>query len=255
MGRHRIYTDEERRARKRDAHREWKRKRSVLLYGTLEERASNEKQRIQDVVTERCVGFEFAGNFTGSDGSADIRCTVCGTVTTRAWTTIKQGKPRCHTCEERAKRKEQITKVRNEFVKAANIKSEQVEMKTCARCGAAFVGRRKLYCSDECARAEQNKRGVDKRVRRIGERLVDRDITFRKVFDRDGGTCCFCGGTCDWSDYKIVNGQKEAGNYYPSVDHIVPLSKGGEHSWNNVRLAHRICNTKSFHAPCLLKTP
>ena len=30
---------------------------------------------------------------------------------------------------------------------------------------------------------------------------------------------------------------------YPTVDHIVPLSKGGTHTWNNVQLAHMACNS------------
>jgi 5-methylcytosine-specific restriction endonuclease McrA len=29
-----------------------------------------------------------------------------------------------------------------------------------------------------------------------------------------------------------------------SMDHLVPLSKGGDHSWANVALAHRSCNSK-----------
>jgi len=34
-----------------------------------------------------------------------------------------------------------------------------------------------------------------------------------------------------------------AGNMYPSIDHVVPLSRGGLHEWGNVKLAHRICNS------------
>ncbi|MDT2396282.1 HNH endonuclease [Enterococcus avium] len=26
------------------------------------------------------------------------------------------------------------------------------------------------------------------------------------------------------------------------MDHVIPISKGGTHSWDNVRLAHRHCN-------------
>lgn len=31
---------------------------------------------------------------------------------------------------------------------------------------------------------------------------------------------------------------------YPSVDHVIPLSKGGTHTWDNVKLAHKRCNSK-----------
>lgn len=27
------------------------------------------------------------------------------------------------------------------------------------------------------------------------------------------------------------------------VYRVVPISRGGRHSWNNVKLAHRLCNT------------
>jgi len=30
---------------------------------------------------------------------------------------------------------------------------------------------------------------------------------------------------------------------YPSLDHVIPLSKGGEHSMSNARLAHTYCNS------------
>jgi 5-methylcytosine-specific restriction endonuclease McrA len=29
----------------------------------------------------------------------------------------------------------------------------------------------------------------------------------------------------------------------PTVDHIIPLAKGGTHTWDNVQLAHWSCNS------------
>ena len=29
---------------------------------------------------------------------------------------------------------------------------------------------------------------------------------------------------------------------YPTMDHIIPISKGGGHTWENVQVAHRVCN-------------
>ena len=48
------------------------------------------------------------------------------------------------------------------------------------------------------------------------------------IYERDRGVCGICG--------KVVT-REDA-----SVDHIVPLSKGGEHSYANTRLAHTRCN-------------
>ena len=73
--------------------------------------------------------------------------------------------------------------------------------------------------------------------------MVDNDITLHDLFVRDGGKCHICGGDCDWNDRSTKNNRFVAGKYYPTIDHVVPLSKGGTHSWNNVKLAHFSCNS------------
>ena len=60
-----------------------------------------------------------------------------------------------------------------------------------------------------------------------------------------GDVCALCGKAVDWNDYEVrENGVIVCGNYYPSIDHIVPVSGEGLHAWGNVQLAHRICNTR-----------
>jgi len=80
--------------------------------------------------------------------------------------------------------------------------------------------------------------------RRSSGRVGDRDITLEKLYNRDGGICALCGKPCDYEDYIFQGAVFIAGNDYPSIDHIEPLSKGGSHTWNNVQLAHKICNSK-----------
>lgn len=53
--------------------------------------------------------------------------------------------------------------------------------------------------------------------------------------------CAICGGMCDWND-RIWNGN--CGPTYPSKDHIIPLAKGGTHTWDNMQVAHIICNSE-----------
>jgi 5-methylcytosine-specific restriction endonuclease McrA len=48
----------------------------------------------------------------------------------------------------------------------------------------------------------------------------------RSVFARDGHRCQYCGGTAE------------------SIDHVVPRSRGGPHSWDNVVAACRPCNVR-----------
>ncbi|WP_425566396.1 HNH endonuclease [Nonomuraea roseoviolacea] len=56
-----------------------------------------------------------------------------------------------------------------------------------------------------------------------------------EVFERDGWLCQLCGDPVDReADFPHP--------LYPTLDHIVPLSKGGEHSRANTQLAHYRCN-------------
>lgn len=55
------------------------------------------------------------------------------------------------------------------------------------------------------------------------------------IFKRDGGKCHLCGKKVDRSD--------------ASMDHIIPMSLGGEHSLVNVALAHQSCNSSKRERP------
>jgi 5-methylcytosine-specific restriction endonuclease McrA len=119
--------------------------------------------------------------------------------------------------------------------------------KTCKICGSTFHSTRKtsLYCSDRC-RHRANERMRDFRHYyhvKYGELYLehyDPSITLKKLYERDGGVCQICGEPCDWNDTEWGS----HGPTYPSIDHIVPRAKGGEHKWSNVQLAHCICNSR-----------
>ncbi len=62
-------------------------------------------------------------------------------------------------------------------------------------------------------------------------------ISEKVVYLRDGWICQIC--------HKRVNRKlKYPDRISASLDHIIPLSKGGIHAYNNVQLAHLSCNTK-----------
>ena len=43
---------------------------------------------------------------------------------------------------------------------------------------------------------------------------------------------------------KRVNMNLEHNDKYsPTMDHLIPISLGGDHSYANIRLAHRTCNS------------
>lgn len=60
------------------------------------------------------------------------------------------------------------------------------------------------------------------------------------VYDRDGWLCGLCGLPVDkqlkWPDPMSV-----------SLDHIVPMSKGGAHLWENVGCSHLTCNLRKHN--------
>lgn len=60
-------------------------------------------------------------------------------------------------------------------------------------------------------------------------------ITLPKLIEREGLTCTICGLPCFYFGDPCAD-------LYPTIDHIIPISKGGGHTWNNVQIVHRICN-------------
>lgn len=200
-------------------------------------------ERVAEFIAERIPGFEYAGNYTGCDGTADIRCVVCGTVTTRSMVTIRHRNVKCRTCEAAEKEKRKLAwrespedKRRKRFFDYRDF--EQTTMKQCPVCRAFFFGGRK-YCSKKCQ--EQNKWHMKEGYRNL--------FPLQEVYDRDGGRCYLCGGMCDWNDFFVKDGTIIYGNNYPSRDHVIPKSRGGKNEWNNIRLAHRRCNSLKKDSP------
>ena len=121
------------------------------------------------------------------------------------------------------------------------------ETRYCKRCGEPFICHphsNQLFCSTDCQKAYSHSTHDIIRRQRVKEKIIDDDITLEKVAERDHDICQICGKLVDWNDYKIVNGKKVSLGDYPSRDHIVPLCKGGSHSWENSRLAHIRCNSR-----------
>ncbi|MDH5099761.1 HNH endonuclease [Lactobacillus kefiranofaciens] len=118
----------------------------------------------------------------------------------------------------------------------------------CEYCGRAFeqhYGRR--FCSEKCRKKQYNlrkRRKINARTKQAKKNgNYDKSITLAKLYKRDHGVCYIC------DKHLILND-----NYNrldaPTIEHVVPICKGGTHTWNNVRLACRACNiakgTKSF---------
>lgn len=211
-------------------------------------------------IKEKSNGLlEYVSGYTIKEKPVRVRCLVCGGEFERTYHNITtKGGVTCPHCVE-LKRKARITeqereraerKRKAEINKARNAK--QLRMAVCPICGETFLtwNSNRCYCSTECRKESARRyasynRGSDDRLN--AGNIVDRDISLEKLFIRDRGVCQICGGLCDYNDYYLnENGTRIAGDMYPSRDHIVPLKQGGKHAWDNIRLAHRRCNTKTY---------
>lgn len=110
---------------------------------------------------------------------------------------------------------------------------------TCAECDRSFsteYGKpRTRFCSDKCARRASKRTSRPRERARLRLVRVESVDPFR-VFDRDGWRCQCC---------RKPTPKVRRGTYHPrapELDHIIPLSKGGEHSYCNTQLLCRACN-------------
>ena len=132
----------------------------------------------------------------------------------------------------------------------AQLKREQLLIATreCAICGVAFsrlYGYPSTVCDDGCrATLKRNERRRHKAKRRAVKRGVNSEIVDRiKVFNRDGWKCKGCG--CDTPIELMGTNHDDA----PELDHVIPLSKGGEHNMLNTQCLCRTCNKLKSNLP------
>lgn len=117
----------------------------------------------------------------------------------------------------------------------------RVTPKKCKECSCVFIPeygtKRRVYCSAKCLKKAMGRlkpRNHQQRAKKYGvEYRYFSDMTILK---RDGWQCYICG--C--STPKELRGTYE--NNAPEIDHIIPLSKGGSHTKDNVRCCCRACN-------------
>lgn len=111
----------------------------------------------------------------------------------------------------------------------------------CRDCNKAFTPaygeKRRTFCSQRCL--ERHGRRLNKGRREARKRKVESErVDPLRVFARDGWRCQLCG---------IPTPRRLRGAHRPSspeLDHIVPISKGGPHTYANTQCACRACNSK-----------
>lgn len=210
-------------------------------------------------------GFTYLGDWKPGKSLASFRCEKHDAVIVRDLDAVmrnKSGFLRCQYCRSDWRR-EYFTVLDRERRKYGDMGAwkavleerkaqrkkeaeERTPIFTCQICGKQFKSNHKdrKTCGGECAQTYAKEMRTVRADRRIREGcLVDKNITLKRLYKRDSGICYLCGGLCDWNDTRIgKKGTVCCGFKYPSIDHVIPLAKGGLHSWENVKLAHLGCN-------------
>jgi hypothetical protein len=163
----------------------------------------------------------------------DVRCKRCG----QAFTPRRPAKYCSTRCRVAASHDRARLDGRYAAALAAQRAEPHIEHElTCVVCAAAFTARwrKAKYCSKTCSHAVSNPRGrVTRRaaMSAVWVEHVDRDV----VGARDGWRCGICRS-------KIRRTLTHPHPRSASLDHVEPLSLGGEHSYANTRIAHLFCN-------------
>lgn len=218
---------------------------------------------ISDTVATK--DYTYIGGYKSNREGVTVKCNRCGTVQEKAFYLFRKSskhRPICPGCrrkenlEREKQREKQKIEEKNKREALKIEKQEEIERRKlllklakrlrslheCPECGKMTF--RKKYCSKTCSNRVSNKNHWLVRDRKIKSVMIDNDITVNKLYRKENGICHICGKHTDLTDYKVIkNGTIVCGNNYPSIDHIIPLAKGGLHAWSNVHLAHRLCNS------------
>lgn len=139
--------------------------------------------------------------------------------------------------KQQAEERKQVRKIEKQWYRALHTVERECEM-----CGELFYcldSESRKTCSSKCSKRLANIR-KDKRIPK--SQRIDR-ISLVKLFKRDKGKCYICGSECNFQDWRLSNkGNRFPGETYPTIEHIIPISRGGLDSWDNVRLACWKCN-------------
>lgn len=224
----------------------------------------DQKTSTQKYCSKRCTDKESQNRTRPPKGPLNLKCEKCG----GDFTSIRPNKKWCSdNCSPyKPEVKIRVCKVCNKKYKGTPMgsrfcgsecayifnydrykKRRNIYNKTCLECGKHYstTGAKSKYCTPKCGvKFNQRKAELRRRKRIISNGKVNWDISIERLMKRDKSICYLCKDKCDIKDAQTTEeGHFVVGPKYPSVDHVIPISKGGTHTWNNVKLAHHICNT------------
>lgn len=171
-----------------------------------------------------------------------LKCRKCGSIVERSASTVRQKNIICEHCAEVEQQKIDLQNERIKLMRFLYALEKAKTPQTCECCGKIFYSQyTKKYCSDKCKKKQKRRcyGSIRRRCRKYNV-YYDPSVTSVKIFARDQYRCKICGLMCNTEDNTW---NRSFGPFSPTVDHIIPLVKGGTHTWDNVQCAHAICNS------------
>ena len=172
---------------------------------------------------KRCMADYYRRDFDRTPRT----CRFCGV-------TFVPRHPKQENCSRACK-----TALHNRLQSEELLAAKEAEARTCIVCNKPLAAGRRAdsrYCGDSCTRRARKHIGNAQRRMRVPDQMEA--ISRADVYARDGWVCQLCG--------EPVDPERE----YPdplaaSLDHVVPLSRGGTHESTNLQLAHLGCNARA----------
>jgi len=90
------------------------------------------------------------------------------------------------------------------------------------------------YITSKTGKATRKKNNQARRARLVNSDSLEKVIA-EEIYERNFYICGICG-------LPIDRELKHPNRLSPSLDHILPISKGGKHNKDNMQPAHLICN-------------
>lgn len=125
-----------------------------------------------------------------------------------------------------------------DFFKKQELKEQRIESKQdrlCLHCAKIITRNRRsdaIFCSEKCNMAAH---GLQRSLRNRANEQGKRGFLRLQICERDKWICQIC-------NKKIDKNVEYPNLKVASLDHIIPVSKGGSSDISNLRLTHYICN-------------
>lgn len=209
------------------------------IHKTLEQRL----EHFVEILNERLPDWKYIKGYVNCESKVLLKCKHCGSLVYRTASIIRATHYKKFKCDNCNRLRKNLINKQQRYIKLLNIKRKKeivklfkdlkkqlIYIKHCKYCGIdVYTKYTYTKMCDKCSRKYKVKNHSNK--------------SLKELYKRDNGICYICNKKCNYEDYTYRGNTFIAGNYYPSIDHVIPLCKGGTDEWDNLRLAHRICNS------------